>query len=350
MKAIRIHEDGGPEVLRYEDAPDPCRARARCSSSSGPPRSTTSTSGSARGSPPCRSRGSSAPTARAWSRRSARASTASRAGDRVVINPGLDDGAAHRRRAHGRDARRARRRPGRLRPPTSRTRSPSRRRPRSRSSSRPPTGCSSPRAAPPGGRVGARLGDRQRRRHRLLPDREGARRAGDRHLVERREARAARASSARTRPSTTRAATSPRRVKEATGGKGADVVVEHVGEATWKTSLAVAAPDGRVVVCGATSGPNPPAQLHRIWWKQLTILGSTMGTREDFPARLRAGQERARDADRRLGVPARRGGRGARAARERPAARQDRPLDPVGPIRSGCRAHGRLGTRPCDRR
>jgi NADPH:quinone reductase-like Zn-dependent oxidoreductase len=37
-------------------------------------------------------------------------------------------------------------------------------------------------------------------------------------------------------------------------------------------------------VCGATSGPNPPAQLHRVWWKQLTIFGSTMGTREDFEA------------------------------------------------------------------
>jgi zinc-binding alcohol dehydrogenase/oxidoreductase len=71
-------------------------------------------------------------------------------------------------------------------------------------------------------------------------------------------------------------------VKEATGGHGADVVVEHVGEATWKTSLQAAATEGRVVVCGATSGPNPPAQLHRIWWKQLSILGSTMGTRADF--------------------------------------------------------------------
>ena len=41
-------------------------------------------------------------------------------------------------------------------------------------------------------------------------------------------------------------------------------------------------PGGRVAVCGATSGPNPPAQLHRFWWKQLTVYGSTMGTREDF--------------------------------------------------------------------
>jgi NADPH:quinone reductase-like Zn-dependent oxidoreductase len=72
------------------------------------------------------------------------------------------------------------------------------------------------------------------------------------------------------------------RVKEITGGRGADVVVEHVGEATWATSLAVVRQGGRVVVCGATTGPNPPAQLHRIWWKQLDVLGSTMGTREDF--------------------------------------------------------------------
>ena len=71
-------------------------------------------------------------------------------------------------------------------------------------------------------------------------------------------------------------------VKEATGGHGADVVVEHVGEATWRTSLDVAAREGRVTVCGATTGPNPPAALHRVWWKQLTILGSTMGTRADF--------------------------------------------------------------------
>jgi NADPH:quinone reductase-like Zn-dependent oxidoreductase len=71
-------------------------------------------------------------------------------------------------------------------------------------------------------------------------------------------------------------------VKEATGGGGVDVVIEHVGEATWKTSLQSAAPNARVVVCGATSGPNPPAQLHRIWWKQLAVYGSTMGTREDF--------------------------------------------------------------------
>jgi NADPH:quinone reductase-like Zn-dependent oxidoreductase len=71
-------------------------------------------------------------------------------------------------------------------------------------------------------------------------------------------------------------------VKDATGGTGADIVVEHVGEATWQRSLQAARTGGRIVVCGATSGPNPPAALHRIWWKQLTIYGSTMGTKEDF--------------------------------------------------------------------
>jgi NADPH:quinone reductase-like Zn-dependent oxidoreductase len=70
--------------------------------------------------------------------------------------------------------------------------------------------------------------------------------------------------------------------KRVTDGRGIDVVVEHVGEATWATSLAVVRPGGRVAVCGATTGPNPPAQLHRVWWKQLSIHGSTMGTRADF--------------------------------------------------------------------
>ena len=73
-------------------------------------------------------------------------------------------------------------------------------------------------------------------------------------------------------------------VRTLTDGQGVDIVVEHVGEATWKTSLQAARKGGRIVVCGATSGPNPPANLHRVFWKQLSILGSTMGTREDFRA------------------------------------------------------------------
>ena len=71
-------------------------------------------------------------------------------------------------------------------------------------------------------------------------------------------------------------------VKEATGGRGADIVVETVGEATWDRSLGAAAHEGRVVVCGATSGHSPPARLYRLWWKELVIYGSTMGLPSDF--------------------------------------------------------------------
>ncbi|HEY7398512.1 MAG TPA: zinc-binding dehydrogenase [Gaiellaceae bacterium] len=70
-------------------------------------------------------------------------------------------------------------------------------------------------------------------------------------------------------------------VKDVTGG-GAHVVVDDVGEATWKRTLDAVRAEGRVVVCGATTGPNPPAALHRVWWKQLSILGSTMGSPDDF--------------------------------------------------------------------
>ena len=71
-------------------------------------------------------------------------------------------------------------------------------------------------------------------------------------------------------------------VKDATGGVGAAIVVETVGEATWERSLAAAGQDGRIVVCGATSGHSPPARLYRLWWKQLVVYGSTMGMPADF--------------------------------------------------------------------
>lgn len=76
------------------------------------------------------------------------------------------------------------------------------------------------------------------------------------------------------------------RVRELTAGAGCDVVVDHVGADTWKTTVEVAARGGRIAVCGATSGPNPPAALHRLWWKELTVHGSTMGRADDFAACL----------------------------------------------------------------
>jgi NADPH:quinone reductase-like Zn-dependent oxidoreductase len=73
-------------------------------------------------------------------------------------------------------------------------------------------------------------------------------------------------------------------VREATGSRGVDVVVETVGEATWERSLTAAATEGRIVVCGATTGHSPPARLYRLWWKQLVVYGSTMGMPSDFEA------------------------------------------------------------------
>lgn len=67
-------------------------------------------------------------------------------------------------------------------------------------------------------------------------------------------------------------------VKELTDGRGVDVVVDHVGEATWDNSLSAAAPGGAVVTCGATSGISPETNIPTVFWKQLDILGSTMGT------------------------------------------------------------------------
>lgn len=71
-------------------------------------------------------------------------------------------------------------------------------------------------------------------------------------------------------------------VRVLTGNRGADVVVDSVGEATWMQSLKAAAKGGRIVTCGATSGPNPAEEIRLIFWKQLSIIGSTMGSREDW--------------------------------------------------------------------
>jgi NADPH:quinone reductase-like Zn-dependent oxidoreductase len=64
-----------------------------------------------------------------------------------------------------------------------------------------------------------------------------------------------------------------------------DAVMETVGEATWSHSLKSLRPGGRIVICGATSGAMPPADLARIFFLQLSVAGSTMGTRDQL-ARL----------------------------------------------------------------
>jgi len=61
-----------------------------------------------------------------------------------------------------------------------------------------------------------------------------------------------------------------------------DAVLETVGAATWSHSLKSLKPGGRLVVSGATSGPNPPAELNRVFFLQLQVLGSTMGTKAEL--------------------------------------------------------------------
>lgn len=63
-----------------------------------------------------------------------------------------------------------------------------------------------------------------------------------------------------------------------------DAVIETVGKATWGHSLKALRPGGTVVVSGATSGYDPPADLNRIFFLQLRVQGSTMGTREELAA------------------------------------------------------------------
>lgn len=61
-----------------------------------------------------------------------------------------------------------------------------------------------------------------------------------------------------------------------------DAVLETVGAATWSHSLKSLRPGGTLVVSGATTGPNPPAELNRVFFLQLNVIGSTMGTREEL--------------------------------------------------------------------
>ena len=73
-------------------------------------------------------------------------------------------------------------------------------------------------------------------------------------------------------------------VRQHTGGRGADVVVDSVGEQTWSDSLRALRRGGRMVVCGATTGPMVALDLRRLFWHQWSILGSTLGSRSEYAA------------------------------------------------------------------
>jgi NADPH:quinone reductase-like Zn-dependent oxidoreductase len=73
-------------------------------------------------------------------------------------------------------------------------------------------------------------------------------------------------------------------IRERTGKRGVDVVFDTVGEATWTQSLGALGKRGRLVTCGATSGPIVQTDLRRLFWNQWDIMGSTMGNETEFDA------------------------------------------------------------------
>jgi NADPH:quinone reductase-like Zn-dependent oxidoreductase len=78
-----------------------------------------------------------------------------------------------------------------------------------------------------------------------------------------------------------------REIRKLTGKRGVDIVLDSVGKATWKRSIASLAKGGRLLTCGATTGPDPEEDIARIFWNQLSVHGSTMGTHGEFAEMLR---------------------------------------------------------------
>jgi len=83
-----------------------------------------------------------------------------------------------------------------------------------------------------------------------------------------------------------------KRVMALTEGEGADLVIDNVGEQTWPASLRATARGGHLVTCGATTGAHPSAELQRLFVRQLSIHGSTMGSLDEFRRMVRSFEAR----------------------------------------------------------
>jgi NADPH:quinone reductase-like Zn-dependent oxidoreductase len=68
-------------------------------------------------------------------------------------------------------------------------------------------------------------------------------------------------------------------VKKLTGRRGVDIVVDHVGGTTFEKAVLACAKGGRIVICGATAGHEPKLNLRHVFWRQLSVLGSTMASK-----------------------------------------------------------------------
>jgi len=77
-------------------------------------------------------------------------------------------------------------------------------------------------------------------------------------------------------------------IQHETGDRGVDVAIDSVGAAAWPLDFGCVRRGGRVVLCGVTTGSKAESDLRTLYWNQLTILGSTMGSTEDFRQMLRA--------------------------------------------------------------
>ncbi len=114
------------------------------------------------------------------------------------------------------------------------------------------------------------------------------------------------------------------RVRELTGNAGVDVVIEHVGEATWERSVRALARGGRLVTCGATTGHRGALDLRHLFARQLSLLGSYMGGKPELRRAAELFFDRSARAGRRLRDAAFGRARRTRTPRSRAAVRQDR--------------------------
>lgn len=77
-------------------------------------------------------------------------------------------------------------------------------------------------------------------------------------------------------------------VKDITNGAGVDIVIDTVGAATWPIDFSAVRRGGKIVLCGVTSGSQADTNLQMLYWNQLTIMGSTMGSHNDLRQMLQA--------------------------------------------------------------
>jgi len=82
-----------------------------------------------------------------------------------------------------------------------------------------------------------------------------------------------------------------REARRLTGGRGVDVTIDYVGKTTWKGSLKATRAGGRVLTCGATTGHDPTLDLRHVFFRQLSIIGSTMGSTADLASALKLAGE-----------------------------------------------------------